>query len=147
VRLFSARTFGQASAAVLALLWTMIFATIWKFGLYFPSLHWEAFGPENLNYTLGGYARILALMTGIEIFASLVAAYDGPARVRSKKAFWKSSHYYGDDLSHHVNRSAGYYVGGRSTQYRGLRVYSDHRLPELACDNHPLHLIRSFYDL
>ncbi len=28
-----------------------------------------------LHFTLGGYAHILALMTGIEVFANLVAAY------------------------------------------------------------------------
>lgn len=83
----AARTFGPATAAVLLLLWGMIFATIWQFGLHFPSMHWEAFSSANINFTLGGYARILALMTGIEIFANLVAAYDGPAVVRSKMAF------------------------------------------------------------
>ncbi|MCB0330277.1 MAG: universal stress protein [Bdellovibrionales bacterium] len=83
----AARTFGPATAAILALLWAMIFATIWKFGLHLPPLKWEAFAPENLHFTLGGYARILALMTGIEIFANLVAAYEGPARVRSRQAF------------------------------------------------------------
>jgi nucleotide-binding universal stress UspA family protein len=83
----AARTFGPATAAILALLWAMIFATIWKFGLHLPSVSWEAFAFENLEFTLGGYARILALMTGIEIFANLVAAYEGPAKVRSRYAF------------------------------------------------------------
>ncbi len=83
----AARTFGPATAAVLLLLWVMIAATIWHSGLHFPSVHWEAFSPSNLKVTLGGYARILALMTGIEIFANLVAAYEGPARERSRKAF------------------------------------------------------------
>ncbi len=83
----AARAFGPATAAVLVLLWAMMFATIWKFGLHFPALDWSAFSPENLHVTLGGYARILALMTGIEIFANLVAAYQGPARSRSRKAF------------------------------------------------------------
>ena len=83
----AARTFGPATAAVLLLLWVMIGATIWHRGLHFPSVHWEAFSSENIKVTLGGYARILALMTGIEIFANLVAAYEGPARERSRKAF------------------------------------------------------------
>ena len=83
----AARTFGPATAAVLLLLWMMIGATIWQRGLHFPSVHWAAFSPEHLTVTLGGYARILALMTGIEIFANLVAAYEGPARERSRKAF------------------------------------------------------------
>ena len=51
------------------------------------AMHWEAFSSDNIGLTLGGYARILALMTGIEIFANLVAAYKGPASERSRKAF------------------------------------------------------------
>jgi nucleotide-binding universal stress UspA family protein len=80
----------------------MIIATIWKFGLVLPDLNLKAFSLEAVNYinvageavetsflnlTLGGYARILALMTGIEIFANLVAAYEGKRAERSKKAF------------------------------------------------------------
>ncbi len=83
----AARIFGPATAAVLLLLWTMIGATIWRYGLRLPLWDWAAFSSANIGITLGGYARILALMTGIEIFANLVAAYDGPARVRSRKAF------------------------------------------------------------
>ena len=83
----AARTFGPATAAVLLLLWVMMIATVLRYGLRFPSLDWSAFATENLHATLGGYARILALMTGIEIFANLVAAYRGPARERSRKAF------------------------------------------------------------
>lgn len=98
----SARAFGPATAGVLALLWVMIFATIWKFGIVLPDLNLKAFSLDMvayvneageqirtsfLNLTLGGYARILALMTGIEIFANLVAAYEGKRAERSRKAF------------------------------------------------------------
>jgi len=83
----ASRTFGPATAAVLLLLWAMIGGTIWRYGLRLPSLDWSAFSSANVGITLGGYARILALMTGIEVFANLVAAYEGPARVRSRKAF------------------------------------------------------------
>lgn len=98
----SARAFGPATAAVLALLWIMIFATIYKNGFHLPDFNFQAFSFDTVNYTtpsgveesssyfnltLGGYARILALMTGIEIFANLVAAYDGKRAERSKKAF------------------------------------------------------------
>jgi len=83
----AARAFGPATAAVLVLLWTMIAASIWKFGLQLPPLYLEAFDRRHLGFTLDGYARILALMTGVEVFANLVAAYEGPARVRSRKAF------------------------------------------------------------
>lgn len=95
----AARAFGPATLAVLILLWVMIFATIYKFwgtpikaswligGINIPQINPAAFSAENIHYTLGGYARILALMTGIEIFANLVAAYDGGRAERSRKAF------------------------------------------------------------
>ncbi|MCB1023302.1 MAG: universal stress protein, partial [Acidobacteria bacterium] len=95
----AARTFGPATLAVLALLWVMIFATIIKFWgvpiegswlvgyINVPQINLQAFSGEYIHFTLGGYARILALMTGIEIFANLVAAYDGGRAERSRKAF------------------------------------------------------------
>ncbi|MCB9177655.1 MAG: universal stress protein [Caldilineae bacterium] len=39
------------------------------------------------HFTLGGYVRILAVMTGIEVFANLVAAYGGSAADKARKAF------------------------------------------------------------
>ena len=95
----SARAFGPATLAILILLWIMIFATVYRFwgipikaswligGINIPAINLSAFSSENIHFTLGGYARILALMTGIEIFANLVAAYDGRRAERSKKAF------------------------------------------------------------
>ncbi len=83
----AARAFGPATAAVLVLLWVMIFASLWRFGINLPAIDFRAFSPEYLHITLGGYARILALMTGIEIFANLVAAYDGSRAEKSRKAF------------------------------------------------------------
>jgi nucleotide-binding universal stress UspA family protein len=83
----AARVFGPATLAVLALLWIMIIATISKLGFTLPDLNLRAFAPPYLHFTLSGYAHILALMTGIEIFANLVAAYDGTARQKSRKAF------------------------------------------------------------
>ncbi len=83
----AARAFGPATFAVLLLLWAMIGATIWQRGLHLPQIDVRAFTPRYLHFTLGGFARILALMTGIEIFANLVAAYDGTGAERSRKAF------------------------------------------------------------
>ena len=83
----AAKTFGPATGAILLLLWMMVFATIWKRGLQLPQLNLEAFSPEYLRFTFGGFARILAVMTGIEIFANLVAAYEGKPREKSNKAF------------------------------------------------------------
>ena len=83
----AARTFGPATLAVLMLLWAMIIATIARMGIHLPPLHLQAFSPRYLNFTLAGYARILALMTGIEVFANLVAAYEGSPDEKARKAF------------------------------------------------------------
>ena len=83
----AARAFGPATLGVLVLLWVMVIATIWKFGFHLPDLNLNAFSLRYLNLTLGGYSRLLALMTGIEVFANLVAAYEGTPEQRSRKAF------------------------------------------------------------
>ena len=83
----AARAFGPATAGVLILLWLMILATLIRTGLHFPVLSFKAFVPPNLHFTLGGYVRILAVMTGIEVFANLVAAFDGTPQQKSRKAF------------------------------------------------------------
>ena len=83
----AARAFGPATAGVLILLWAMVFATIWQYGLRLPDINLDAFSLENIHFTFGGFTRMLAVMTGIEVFANLVAAYDGTPRQRSNKAF------------------------------------------------------------
>jgi len=83
----AARAFGPATAGVLLLLWAMVIATVLELGLHLPDFNFQAFQPEYFNFTLNGYARILAVMTGIEVFANLVAAYEGEPAQKSKKAF------------------------------------------------------------
>lgn len=83
----AARTFGPATAGVLVLLWVMIGATLWQRGFNLPSFDLRAFSGEYFHFTLAGYVRILAVMTGIEVFANLVAAYEGTDEVRSRRAF------------------------------------------------------------
>lgn len=83
----AARTFGPATFGVLLLLWIMTAATILRFGLHLPDFRLQAFAPRFLRYTLSGFSRLLALMTGIEVFANLVAAYEGTPEQRSRKAF------------------------------------------------------------
>ena len=83
----AARTFGPATAGVLVLLWVMIGATLWTRGLQLPDFNLTAFQGVNFQYTLAGYVRILAVMTGIEVFANLVAAYEGSDEIRSRRAF------------------------------------------------------------
>jgi nucleotide-binding universal stress UspA family protein len=81
------RIFGPATAGVLVLLWAMVFAAIVRYGVQLPDLNLEAFSPQYLEFTIGGFVRILAVMTGIEVFANLVAAYDGNSAERSREAF------------------------------------------------------------
>jgi nucleotide-binding universal stress UspA family protein len=83
----AARAFGPATLGVLLLLWAMIIATLLKYGLQLPDFNLQAFSLENIEITLGGYVRILAVMTGIEVFANMVAAFEGDAAQKSKKAF------------------------------------------------------------
>ena len=79
--------FGPATAAVLVLLWIMMGATIARRGWRPAAIDMNAFSRDHLSTTLGGFVRILALMTGIEVFANLVASYVGPPAVRSRLAF------------------------------------------------------------
>jgi amino acid transporter len=83
----AARAFGPATLAVLLLLWMMVLFTIGKLGFHLPGLNLHAFTRPYVHFTLSGYAQILALMTGIEVFANLVAAYEGDGRQKSRKAF------------------------------------------------------------
>lgn len=83
----AALAFGPATGGVLILLWAMVIATVWRFGLQLPDFNPEAFKLAYLNFTLSGYAHILAVMTGIEVFANLVAAYEGPPQQKSRRAF------------------------------------------------------------
>ena len=83
----AARTFGPATAGVLVLLWVMIGATLWQRGFHLPDFNLAAFSGEYFHFTLAGYVRILAVMTGIEVFANLVAAYEGTDEIRSRRAF------------------------------------------------------------
>jgi nucleotide-binding universal stress UspA family protein len=83
----AARAFGPATAGVLLLLWAMVVATIWQHGFHLPDFNLKAFNLDYIGYTFGGFTRMLAVMTGIEVFANLVAAYEGTPKQKSNKAF------------------------------------------------------------
>ena len=83
----AARAFGPATLGVLLLLWAMIITTLWQYGFHLPDFNLQAFHLDYIHLTLGGYVRILAVMTGIEVFANMVAAFDGDASKKSKSAF------------------------------------------------------------
>jgi len=79
--------FGPATAGIFLLLWLMIIETILKSGFHLPPLSLQAFTPPFLQYTIKGYVTILAVMTGIEVFANLVPVYTGNNEDKSRKAF------------------------------------------------------------
>ena len=79
--------FGPATAGIFLLLWLMIIETILKSGFHLPPLSLQAFTPPFLQYTIKGYVTILAVMTGIELFANLVPVYTGNNEDKSRKAF------------------------------------------------------------
>ena len=79
--------FGPATAGILLLLWLMIVETIVKSGFHLPTLSLQAFSPAYLPFTLKGYVMILAVMTGIEVFANLVPVFTGENEEKSRKAF------------------------------------------------------------
>jgi len=83
----AARAFGPATLAVLVLLWAMVAATVWRLGLHLPDVNPAAFSRPYLNFTLKGFSRLLALMTGVEVFANLVAAFEGTPQQKSRRAF------------------------------------------------------------
>jgi len=83
----AARAFGPATLGVLLLLWGMIISTLWQYGFHLPDFNLQSFRLDYVGFTLGGYVRILAVMTGIEVFANMVAAFDGDANKKSKSAF------------------------------------------------------------
>lgn len=67
------RVFGPATAGVLAPLWVMIIVVGRPARPARRPGPLDAFRGTNLRYSAGGRGRILALMTGIEVFANLVA--------------------------------------------------------------------------
>jgi nucleotide-binding universal stress UspA family protein len=83
----AARAFGPATLGVLILLWAMIISTVLKHGFQLPKINLQAFSLKYIGITLAGYVRILAVMTGIEVFANMVAAFDGDPKKKSKSAF------------------------------------------------------------
>ncbi len=65
----------------------MIIPSLLRYGFQLPDLNLEAFTPEFLAYTIGGFVRILAVIIGIVVFANLVAAYEGKSAQRSRRTF------------------------------------------------------------
>ncbi len=81
--------YGPATAAVLALLWTLLIAVVLLPG--YPQLPLLTLAPldslRSLELTVNGLARLLAVIVGIEVFATLEPVFDGDEVQRSRKAF------------------------------------------------------------
>ena len=103
----------------------MVFATIWQHGFHLPDLNWQLFRTLHLTFTFGGFARILAVMTGIEVFANLVAAYDGTPRAKKQKGVWQFVDHHGDNGRYHAHRRSHHLSAGRPHQCAGLRLYAN----------------------
>ena len=117
----AARTFGPATAGVLILLWLMILATLIRTGFHLPALSFEAFAPPNLHFTIGGYVRILAVMTGIEVFANLVAAYQGTAAAKKPQGLPEPADHHEHHRADHADRRPGHLLPVRSQPIRMFR--------------------------
>lgn len=84
-----AYVYGPATGAVLVMLWGLVVAVVVRSGaLQLPPLDLAAFSSTaGLELTVAGLARLLAVIAGLEVFASLAPAFAGDAAVRSRRAF------------------------------------------------------------
>ena len=81
-------TYGPATAAVLGLLWLMVVAAVVERGVQLPRFRIATLRPRVLfGVTLVGFTRLLAILTGIEVFATLEPAFEGVEAERSRRAF------------------------------------------------------------
>lgn len=81
-------TYGPATAAVLGLLWMMVAATVAEQGVHLPRFELAALQSRDLfGVAVAGFTRLLAMLTGIEVFSTLEPAFEGVEVERSRKAF------------------------------------------------------------
>ena len=82
------RTYGPATAAVLGLLWMMVAATVAERGVQLPRFELGALQPRVLfGVAVASFTRLLAMLTGLEVFATLEPAFEGVDAERSRRAF------------------------------------------------------------
>ena len=73
---------------MLGLLWLMVVATVVERGVQLPHFELAALQPRVLfSVTVAGFTRLLAMLTGIEVFATLEPAFEGVEAERSRRAF------------------------------------------------------------
>lgn len=83
-----ALVYGPATGAALVLLWgAIVAALVYSGSLQLP--HWEGAAFSSLaalGQTLAGLARLLAVIVGLEVFASLTPAFTGDRSQRRRRA-------------------------------------------------------------
>jgi nucleotide-binding universal stress UspA family protein len=84
-----ATIYGPATGAVLVLLWSLVVAAaLQSESVQAPALSAAAFDSlRSAELTVNGLARLLAILVGIEVFATLEPAFAGSEAQRSRKAF------------------------------------------------------------
>ena len=84
-----ALVYGPATAAVLLLLWSLVLAAVLQNqGRLLPEWSLDAFASlANVELTIAGLARLLGVVIGMEVFATLEPAFDGDEVQRGRKAF------------------------------------------------------------
>lgn len=80
--------YGPATAAVLLLFWSLLIALLLRPGLSaLPSFSTAAFDSlRSLELTVAGLARLLPIIVGMDVFATLEPAFAGNEAQRSRKA-------------------------------------------------------------
>jgi len=82
------RAYGPATAAVLGLLWLMVAAAVVEQGVQLPHFDLGALQPRVLlGVAAAGFTRLLAMLTGIEVFATLEPAFEGLRLSAAGRAF------------------------------------------------------------
>lgn len=82
------RVYGPATGAVLVLLWVMIVMAVVDQGVNLPGFQFAAVQPGVFfGVAVAGFTRLLAMLTGIEVFATLEPAFEGSEAERSRRAF------------------------------------------------------------
>ncbi len=80
--------YGPATGSVLVLLWALLVAVLLLGAAQAPVLSLAAFDSlRSLELTVNGLARLLSIVVGVEVFATLEPAFEGNEVQRSRKTF------------------------------------------------------------
>jgi nucleotide-binding universal stress UspA family protein len=80
--------YGPVTAAVLVVIWSLLIASLLRMpGPHLPNFSAAFDSLRSLELTVAGLARLLPIIAGIEVFATLEPAFVGNDAQRSRKAF------------------------------------------------------------